>query len=548
MKKFLAGLAIVIAGFLIPGIGWALDAGVNYTVDLDAIGSDGSIVDLNYSTTATADSDGKIVFSFSGIPTRADGYNFFLITIKKEDGTVVRRSLAPVAAAAGTTNLGVSAVTNAQVEMLLAGFAAAGSDDPILMGLGCVVVRSANMTPAEMSKIAVAGATGAKGFADELTFLGVTAAQLTAFKGAIVDRLGQFSSLYKDAVDAATAADAAGKRGKAAGLLMKIFVESATAAGFPEDYIELGMEACGEAFGNADLVGISQEVLLAIDAEMGGAVDRMRAEKVLQKYSGALSTLGGSVDQLAKFNTAAKNMSSAMQTAFQTFEELFTDPTADFTKAEVAAARTARNTAMQTAFDAFITATEATDEEIDDLRTNLSTAFGLDAPSDEFKFYTSNGPVNWPIMMVIPTNWVCNIKKAGGELAYTRDDLAVPAMMNWLDSDDGNGGHPNNHLRHDYGFVDDNHYEADDEQKLPASVAAFLGLREDLEIIEMTKWQEFDDLGGEPKMVQQKTIMENFAARIEKRIKAIGGTTDDATPISTAEKRALVTLFLSPEI
>lgn len=46
MKRFLVGLTIVVAGLLIPRIGLALDVGVRYTIELDAVGSDGTIINL----------------------------------------------------------------------------------------------------------------------------------------------------------------------------------------------------------------------------------------------------------------------------------------------------------------------------------------------------------------------------------------------------------------------------------------------------------------------------------------------------------------------
>jgi len=549
MKRFLVGLTIVVAGLLIPRIGLALDVGVRYTIELDAVGSDGTIINFGYSTTARADSEGKISFTFSNLPTRADGYNFFVLTIKNPDGTVARRSIAPVAAAGGTTKLGVSVVTEAQTGMFLAALAEAGSDDPILVSMGLTIVRSANMTSAELNKIATAGVAAANGFANELTTLGVTGAQLAAFKGAIVDRLGQFSALYKDSVEAATDAAAAQERGKAAGLLMKILVESATEAGFPEDYIELAMQAAGEVFHPE---GMRPEVLQAIDSQMGGGVMRIKAEKCLKKYSKGLITLGATGSQIVKFTTAANNLFTAMQNASQAFEELFTDPTDTPTAEQVTAAQTTMNSAMQRAFETFIDAIAATDDEITDLIDNLCTAFNIlpadRPPAEMFTFRKSGGgnPVNWPITMVIPSNWVCKVKKAGGVLTYTRDDLTVPAMMNWLDSDD-NPGNDINNTRHDFGVADDNDVLGD-ERNMPESMASFFGLREDLQIIEFQKWTEFGELGeGPPTMAEMKQIMGNFKTKLKGRIDVIGGTTDGITEISPAEKRALVATALSPE-
>ena len=143
-------------------------------------------------------------------------------------------------------------------------------------------------------------------------------------------------------------------------------------------------------------------------------------------------------------------------------------------------------------------------------------------------------------------SWVCEVEKAGGVLTYTRDDLTVPAMMNWLDSDD-NPGNDINNTRHDFGTVNVNGV-ADDERNMPESMASFFGLREDLQIIEFQKWTEFGELGeGPPTMAEMKQIMGNFKTKLKGRIDVIGGTTDGITEISPAEKRALVATALSPE-
>ena len=46
----------------------ALTSGETYTVSIEKVNSDGSLSDTGASATATADGDGKIAFSLSGIP------------------------------------------------------------------------------------------------------------------------------------------------------------------------------------------------------------------------------------------------------------------------------------------------------------------------------------------------------------------------------------------------------------------------------------------------------------------------------------------------
>ena len=74
-----------------------------------------------------------------------------------------------------------------------------------------------------------------------------------------------------------------------------------------------------------------------------------------------------------------------------------------------------------------------------------------------------------------------------------------------------------------------------------------MGLAEDVMIIQAKMWDEFDSIEGEPTMEDEKNIMTNFANRLEGRVADLDGTTDGTTPISTAQKEALIKMFLEPD-
>ncbi|MEW6674556.1 MAG: hypothetical protein AB1348_00800 [Nitrospirota bacterium] len=578
MRKIFYFIAISFLGLvLFVSNGYALTAGTTYTVEVDAIGSNGVVVDLaGLSTTATADANGKISFAITGVPDRT-AYNFLVITIKNSDGSVARRSIAPTPTAGGTTTLGVSPVTEDQTEAFLSAMQTAGSDNPILVALGMVILRTAALTPTELGYVATGGRAAAAGFENELTNLGVTASQLSTFKSGIVDRLGQFTALYKDAVDSTTTIAAAENRGKAAGLLLQILISSATDAGFPEDYVELALMAAGDAVDNdPSWNNLPLEFGNAVDAEMSSAFLKIRAEKALKKYTEALTLLGASTSQVSKFTTAANNLFTAMENAFKKFEQLFADESTMPAPAEINAVQTAIDTAMQTAFDQFITDSASTGTEIDTMATAMKNGFcggddvckamidtmrGTSENDSMFTFRKQDGTaVYWPIMMAVPMTWISNIVAAGGSLTYTRDNLPVPAMLDWLDSNDNpTDADGINNTRHDWGDVgpagpnNDAGNEAGannvagDDEAIPASLAALFGLREDIMIIEFTKYSDFNAIGGQPTADQMKTIMNNFTTRLVGRETAIGGTTDGTTAISTAQKKALITTALSPD-
>lgn len=538
----------------------ALTAGEQYTIDVDAITSAGAVLDLGLSAIATADSSGKISFSIgSNLPSRSS-YNFLLITIKDSSGNSVRRSLAPTPAAGSSTNMGVSIVTDDQIDMLLAGMASAATDDPILVIFGLTMVRSASMTAGELTVIAnvgIQGIRGSGGFVDYLTTTkGYSGAALTTFRNGIVNRLNRFSTLYKDSVDAATSSASADKRGEAAALLMTILMEAGTDASINIDDILSALDSMGEVVGplfqaQVTAGNMRSSVLAAINSAIGGAIQKANADRALEKYTQALTTLNASAAQAARYNTAATTLLNSMIAAFKTFEQLFLDPSTQPSQATITAAQTALNTTMETAFDTFIVNSASTNAEILTMRTNLATAFGIpigDIPANMFTFCDRNGnPINWPIPMVASTEWISSIVSAGGSLTYTRDTLAVPALMAWLDSDD-NPGNGINSTRHDFGAANANGV-AGDEYGLPTAMASLLGLREDIEIIEFTKYADFNTANGdgEVTMTEHKTIVTAFASRLSARASDLGGTTNGATAISSAQKSALSTLQTSPD-
>lgn len=562
MKKifyFLVGISIII---LPVSKSYALTAGTTYTIEIDAIGSNGALVDLSgLTTSAEADSNGKISFSIAGTPDRTS-YNFLIVTVKNPDGTTARRSIAPTPSAGATVNLGISNVTEGQAEALISAMQTAGSDNPIMVAFGMVILRTGSLSSTDLARVATASRAAVNGFETELTNLGVSSSEMTVFKSGIVSRLNEFTSLYKDAVDAATVAAAAENRGKAAGLLMQIFVHSAADAGFNEDYVELALMAAGDGVDDdSSWASLPAAFRSAVDAEMGSAMQKLRAEKALKKYTSALTALGASSTQISRYTTAANTLFTAMENAFKAFEALFQDESNMPSAGDITSAQSTINTAMEAAFSSFITNAASSSDEINDMATAMKNGFcnsnagcetainnmkGSSASNSMFSFRTQGGTaVYWPIPMVVAVTWTANVVAAGGSLTYTRDTLAVPALLNWLDSDD-NGGNGVNNTRHDWDSTNNNGV-ASDEKGMPASLAALFGLREDIQIVEFTKFSDFQNIGGQPTMVQMKTIMNSLKTRLEARASAISGTTDGSNAITAAQKKALVTTSLSPD-
>lgn len=548
-------LAAVVLGSIYAQTARALTTGATYTVTVDKVSSAGALVSVGISTTAVADSNGKISFSLNGAPD-SSSCNFMVINVKDSTDTTVRRSIVPCPASGNTLPLGVSGLTDKQTDALIAALASAGTDDPILAVFGFTIVRSEGITTAELSNMAtfcIQGIDGTGGFVEHLTNNSVTAAQLAAYRAAIIASLANpttgYTKLYKDSVDTTSATTELEKRGEAAALLLNVLVSAATTAGFPQDRVLEAFDAMGAVvvplMNQAITDGnISQATGQMINSTVGGGIQKLKAEKLIDKYTNALTALGASGADVTQYQSAATALANTMISAFSTFEQVFTGTESS---ADIAAADAILTTTMSTAFTAFMTATASSDLRLTTMISNIDNALGVSTglQVSNFQFYNSGGTTsNWSITMVIPTDWISSIVTAGGSLTYTRDTTAVPSAMTWVGtcsdpsfgdkgSCEGSGG-TWTVARTDFAG-----------RGTPASYASLLGLQEDVMIREFTRWADQSSAGSD--MAQHATLEKNFATAMETLAGNLGGTSDGSTAITAAQKSALTTLLQSPQ-
>lgn len=566
IKKLLSSIAAV-AALVAAGNAFALSAGT-YTITVERIKSNGTVTgttaggaSLGLSTTATADVAGKISFTFaSAIPTSdsaTDPCKFLVVSIKDAANTVVRKAISPCTAAGSTVPLGVSGVTDKQTDALLAGFATGATDDPIYAVFGFSLVRSGDMSAADitaMSDVGYKGLYNTGGFVDYLTTTrGVTAAQMATFRSNIIAQLGSatgYTKLMKDAVDATVAGDSAVNRGKAAGQVLKILVLAADGV-FSQDYVLEAFNAMGGIAQPLMTARVAAGTLSAQGASMagaafGGGVQKLKADRAIEKYAAAMTLIGATGADLTTFNTAVATLRTAMETAFATFEAVFAENSSQTTgsSATIDASKTTMTTSLDAAFTTFMNSMAATNTRIGTMITNIETALGLSAGQSglqtrfnngqAFKFYTSTGTAtNWPVNAVVLTDWVSSIKTAGGSMAYTRDTLAIPAAMTWLAAG-----------RTCYGAV-----AATGEfgtcQGNPAPYSSLLAVQEDVMIREFRRMIDLGAAGGN--MTTFQTVEKGFTDGIVGLAGNISGTTNGTTAISTAQKKAIITMMQSPQ-
>lgn len=579
-KKLGLSKAILAALLMAGSHAYALTAGSSYTVTIGKINSNGTETVLSTSSAVVADSNGKITFSLTGVPDSTT-CNFMTVVVKDNAGAIAQSGMAPCAAAGTTMPLGVSPVTSKQTEALKAGFVAAGTDDPILAVFGLAAVRTVGITAAELAALATIvkdAISGAGGFTDYLTTTrGVTAAQLAAYRSAIVAQLNDvnsgYSKLLKDSVDATASTADAAKRGEAAGLLMEILVKAATTAGFQQDYILEAFNAMGAiavpAITAATPGTLSATTAQGVNTSIGSGIQKSKTSRVIEKYSAALTTLGATGADVTQFQTAATTLSTSMQAAFSTFEQAAFQ-TGTENAATIQAAQATLNTAMNTAFSTFIASTAVSNTRIQTLITNICTAVapgfvaactgtpvgtGGQLQSSFFQFIDQTGASNnWPVNMVVLTDWVTTNKTATGSLTYARDNAAIPGAMIWAGSCSNTsffnsaactgGGGTWTTGRTCYGTVAGTG-EVGTCRSMPSDYANLMAIQEDINILQMTRFTSMTGSPGSGDQAVEKAFTDKLYTTITG---LIGGTTNGTTAISAVQKKAIVTLMSPPQM
>ncbi|MDH5571380.1 MAG: hypothetical protein OEY89_06415 [Gammaproteobacteria bacterium] len=524
--------------FSIAGASNALTIGEQYTITIEKLQSNGTVTSgsssLGISTTATTDSDGKLSFSFTGSIPDNSSCNFMVVTLTNSSSAVERRSVVPCPDAGKTVPLGVSSVTKKQADAMIAAFASAGSDDPILAVFGFTIVRSEGITDAELSTMAnicYQGIAGTGGFVADMTGKGVTAAQLTAYRNKIISLLADpdtgYSKLLKDSVDVSSTNDStleAAKRGEAAAKLLSYLVQAATTAGFSQDRVMEAFNAMGNIavplITTAQTSGaLSAATAQSINSTVGGGIQKLKADRGIEKYTQALSALGATGADLSTFTTAANTLTATMAAAFAEFDKVFNGSE---TKTAVEAAQTTQNATMTTAFNTFISSTAASDTRITTMIANIDRALGVSTLLEvsNFKFYKSDGSTsNWPVMMVRPTDWVSSIKTAGGGISYTQDTIAIPSALSGQNRSAYNA--------------------------IPSPYKELFQIQLDIMIREFILFNARTNAGSD--MSAQNTAEKAFSDALQTIIGNISGTTNGTTAIATTQKAALVELMKSPQ-
>ncbi len=590
MKRFFKLTLLMIAVLLISGnqLYAALTSGETYTITIQKVNSDGTTSDYS-ATTATADSTGKLSFNLTSMPTDADA-NFFVFIIKDKNGTVVRRGFVPAPHAGSTNQVGVNDLSTAQTNAILEAGKVLKSDDPIAIAYLITLLRSPGATSTDAQLLAALGAdaiTGNSGFEGFLTSNGVTAAQLLAFKKALIynatpgkKTITDLTKGFKDAVDSGDATKATQEMSKAGGQMADVFMDAAEAAGIDPNMILAAHDAAGDVAENptnaARMAQISSSVRTSLGQSMDSFFQRIAGVKVQSEYTNALNALKASGSQVDRFTSAVTTMLNSFAATESKYGEFFMNPTDYLSKHPGTTAdqiRTAIDTEFRTNFEAFQTNMASTDTDISTMKDAVVAAMskqisGFDAsylPQDfgkYMKFSSSGSPtqVNWPIPQTVMVKWLANLISGGGTMNYTRDTLAIPAMMgNWMGAciinlTQQNCTFQNNGMWNGTACVSTQYYDQGSCQghgnwtvqrrtyNTPSTAFnAYQGIMEDMQIIEFNKFDIYNN-GAQPTRDQEKAAKLLFQQRMDSLADKITGSP------TAAEKKAMIKLLTQPNM
>ncbi len=559
-QQFFTVLTIMLSFGLISPTAQALTVGEVYTISIEKINSDGTLTSgstsLNLTQTATADSDGKLGFSFTSTIPNNSTCNFLVVSITNSSNAVERRTVLPCPDDGKALAMGVSGVTNSQADAMIEAFSNAANDDPIVATFGFILVRSEGISASEivfMANLANQGINATNGYVSDMTSKGVTTTQIASYRKAIISKLADpntgYSKLMKDSVDVASLGDStleAAKRGEASAKLFSFLVESATTAGFSQDRVIEAFNAMGAivvplmatAVADGDLTAATKQ---SIDSSVGGGLQKLRADVGIEKYSQALTTLGATGADVTTFSSAAATMVTAMSAAFKTFDAVFTGSETD---TAVSTANDVLSTAMNTAFTIFKTATAATDARLSTMISNIDTALGGSSglATSAFKFYNSDGSqTNWPMTMVITTDWLSALKTASGSISYTRDTTAIPSTVTWI----GTCSNSTYLEKTSCETASATWTSGRTDSSYPTPYKQLFNIQQDIAILEFTRFSSQQSAGSD--MSAQNTLEKALSDGLTVIRGNISGTTNGTTAISTAEKKAIVELMKSPQ-
>ncbi len=436
-------LSILLAGnaYAAAAVGSSnpLAANTAYTIILSQLTSAGALQDLE-TVNGTTDADGVLSFTLTQVPSKDDA-NFVFVTIKDAGGNVVRQGMAPAPPPGDNNATGLNYLSTTQAEALIRAASIIGSDDPIVGAYLFIILRSPEITPADIDNVAYLGADALTnptlGFESYLLAHGVSQAKLETLKKCLIynpdenaKTLRNFARNFFNAVATDNEATASSEMQKAGGFMAEVFLDAGTCSGVEAGQILAAHNAAGDgADAGGHFTALSANLKASIETAMTTFNRRISIIRISTDYTNALNALNGSGDQVTQYLSGVAGLmqtSSEVDIEYAGYfmdRQAYLDAHPGVTDADVQQAINDAYSAGWTQFQAAIAADNAS---LDAMKaTLLSSDPSLNLPGDFGTYYDQNGtPQNWPVPQVVLVSWL-----AGSTFDYgPRDNTAIPAI------------------------------------------------------------------------------------------------------------------------
>ena len=564
MKKIPFILAVALLSFLPAGIAFAADTATDplvpdaaYTITISKLSSAGQLVDIE-TVGGTTDGDGLLSFTLTQVPTKDDA-NFIFLTIRNGSGTVVRRGMSPAPPPDDNNATGLNFLSTTQADGMLLAASTIGTDDPIVAAYLLIILRSPNVSTADLANIAGMGQDALTnptlGFESYLLANGVTPTALANMKKCLIynpdnnaKTLRNFTRSFFNAVAATDNDAASSEMQKAGGFMAEIFLDASACAGIDAGQILAAHNAAGDgAQAGGHMAPLSAALMGSIETAMSSFNRRISIVRISTEYTNALNALNASGAQVTQYLASVNGLMAASALVDQQYAGYFMDRAAylaahpGVTDNDV---QTAMNAAYSAGWTQFQTDIAADNASIAAMKSALLDANpGLMLPPNFGTYMDQTGTQkNWPIPQVVLMNWL-----ASSTFNYSgRDNTAIPSMMEaWMGTCDntmfwsqpectGNGGTWTPGRRDYVGFTGSSVFDS------------YLGLQEDLNIIQMKRNEIW--MSGTPPTGAERAANENlYVSRVLACGERISGS-KAGTAITAAEKDAILKLLLPPQM
>lgn len=489
---------------------------VGETVNVKLVVLENGVESTVSSSNQIVNSDGQVDYEFTGVKIPADS-EFLLIRINDDERIAVipapgDQESIDTAATPFTKKLALSLLAQDEIS-------------PLVYAFTSLIIRSPEVTDAEAELIA----NGVKAVVQThdssmLNILDdlVGKEKRERFEEELISNatlnLKNYTALLKESVEAETDTNSKRLVNRAANKLADIIMEALIGADIPLETFMTVFNTAGEV-ADSQFTGLTDQTNNAMSLAINSFHLKLKSVVMSKRYETALTAVNSNSAMVTRATNAITTLTSAIQTIENQYAETMFDHEEMSSEDEETLWR-----AFHTAFQDFQTNMASLDSEITTLIDKMATAMNLtsqqftDLAGDEFGTRrTFDGEsVNMPINETAAMTFVADLIIAGGELTLTRDTIAIPSEINeWIPS------------RTDF---------VSEMTGAPTSIVSLFGLTEDVQIIEATRWSQF-----EAEVLPGSQVEENFGDNLETLRGNIGG-------ISNSQKKALINLMLHPEI